>query len=68
METELAEAAREFLDAPRKFHEVIFRAAAKGENANQITKAIGHAYSPDYVRRLIREARKAGKIPEGADT
>ena len=62
METELAQAAREFLDAPRKFQEVIFKAAQAGANANQITKAIGHAYSPDYVRRLIREAKEAGKI------
>jgi hypothetical protein len=63
METELREAAREFLDAPRRFQAVILKAAAEGENANQITKAIGHAYSPDYVRRIIREAREQGKIP-----
>jgi hypothetical protein len=63
MEAELAEAAREFLDAPRKFQAVILKAAGKGENANKITKAIGHAYSPDYVRRIIREARDAGRIP-----
>lgn len=63
METELAEAAKEFLDAPRKFQTVILKAAAQGENANRITRAIGHAYSPDYVRRIIREAREAGKIP-----
>jgi hypothetical protein len=42
---------------------VILKAAAAGDNANQIAKAIGHAYSPDYVRRIIREAREAGKIP-----
>jgi len=63
METELAEAAREFLDAPAKFQAVILKAARAGENANQITRAIGHAYSPDYVRRIIREAREAGKLP-----
>jgi hypothetical protein len=63
METELAEAAEEFLAAPGKFQAVILKAAAQGENANRITRAIGHAYSPDYVRRIIREARDAGKIP-----
>lgn len=66
MEVELAEAAKEFIDAPKKFQAVILKAAAKGENANQITRAIGHAYSPDYVRRLIREARAAGKMPPPA--
>jgi hypothetical protein len=63
METKLAEAAKEFLDAPRKFQAVILEAAAAGDNANRITQAINHAYSPDYVRRLIREAKKAGKMP-----
>lgn len=66
METELAEAAKEFIDAPKKFQAVILKAAAKGENANKITMAIGHAYSPDYVRRIIREARAAGKMPPPA--
>ena len=67
METELAQAAKEFTEAPRKFQAVILKAAAKGENANQITRAIGHAYSPDYVRRLIREARAAGRMPPPSD-
>jgi hypothetical protein len=63
METKLAEAAKAFIEAPKRFQAVILQAAADGGNANQIAKAIGHAYSPDYVRRLIREAREAGKIP-----
>lgn len=63
METTLAEAAKAFIEAPKRFQAVILEAAASGENANRIAKAIGHAYSPDYVRRLIREAREAGKIP-----
>ena len=64
METELAEAANEFTQAKAKFQAIILKAAANGRNANQITLAIRHAYSPDYVRRLIREARAAGKMPD----
>ena len=63
METELAQAAEEFEAAPRRLQAVILKAAANGENANQITRAIRQVYSPDYVRRLIRDARKDGKIP-----
>lgn len=63
METELAEAAKEFVDAPKRLHAKILQAAAKGDSANRITLAIGQVYSPDYVRALIREARKRGEIP-----
>jgi diadenosine tetraphosphate (Ap4A) HIT family hydrolase len=63
METELAQAAAEFDAAPKRLQAAILKAAAKGNNANKITKAIRQVYSPDYVRRLIRDARKAGQIP-----
>ena len=63
METELAQAAKEFTAGPKKLQAAILKAAARGENANQITKAIKQVYSPDYVRALIRQARKDGKIP-----
>lgn len=63
METKLAEAAQAYVDAPKKLQAAILEAAAAGDNANRITRAIGQVYSPDYVRRLIREAREAGKIP-----
>lgn len=66
METELAEAAQEYIEAPRRLQAAILKAAAQGDNANRITKAIGQVYSPDYVRSLIREARKQGKIPQRA--
>lgn len=66
METELAQAADEYIAAPKRLQAVILKAAAEGENANKITKAIRQVYSPDYVRRLIREAREAGKIPPRA--
>lgn len=63
METELREAAEALKSAPDNLKAVILKAATKGENANKITEAIGFVYSPDYVRRLIRDARKKGKIP-----
>lgn len=63
METELAQAADEFEAAPKRLQAVILKAAARGENANKITRAIRQVYSPDYVRRLIRDARKEGRIP-----
>jgi hypothetical protein len=63
METKLAEAAQAYVDAPKRLQAVILEAAAQGDSANRITRAIGQVYSPDYVRRLIREAREAGKIP-----
>lgn len=65
METELAQAAAEFDAAPKRLQAAILKAAAKGNNANKITRAIRQVYSPDYVRRLIRDARKDGKIPPG---
>ena len=63
MAIELAQAADEYIAAPKRLQAVILKAATKGENANQITKAIRQVYSPDYVRRLIRDARKEGRIP-----
>ncbi len=54
METELAEAAQAYADAPKRLQSAILKAAEAGGNANQITKAIGQVYSPDYVRSLIR--------------
>lgn len=63
MEAELAQAAEEFTAGPKNLQAAILKAAAKGSNANQITRAIGQVYSPDYVRSLIRQARKDGKIP-----
>lgn len=63
METELREAAEALKSAPDNLKAVILKAATRGQNANKITEAIGFVYSPDYVRRLIRDARKKGKIP-----
>jgi hypothetical protein len=66
METELRDAARALKTAPDNLKAVILKAAAKGENANKITEAIEFVYSPDYVRRIIREGRGKGKIPPRA--
>lgn len=63
MKTELAKAAEEFLAAPGRLQAAILKAAASGASGNQITKEIRQAYSPDYVRRLIRDAREKGVIP-----
>lgn len=63
METELKAAAHALKQAPDNLKAVILKAAAKGENANKITEAIEFVYSPDYVRRIIREGREKGKIP-----
>lgn len=60
---DLQEAAQALRDAPDNLKAAIIRAAAKGDNANKITEAIGFVYSPDYVRRIIREAREKGLLP-----
>jgi hypothetical protein len=63
METELKAAAKALREAPDNLKAVILKAAAAGENANKITEAIEFVYSPDYVRRIIREGREQGRIP-----
>jgi hypothetical protein len=63
MQTKLAEAADAYLAAPGKLQDAIVEAAAGGDKAPAIWKAIKQAYSIDYVRQIIGEARRAGKIP-----
>lgn len=63
MKSELAAAAKAYREAPAVLQAAILKAAASGSNANQITREIGQAYSPDYVRDLIRKARADGRIP-----
>lgn len=60
---DLKEAAAALKAAPNNLKAAIVRAAGRGENANKITEAIGFVYSPDYVRRIIREARAKGDLP-----
>lgn len=68
---DLQQAAAALRDAPANLKAAILRAAARGENANRITEAIGFVYSPDYVRRIIREGRgpsgeRSIRSPRGA--
>jgi hypothetical protein len=67
MEQELAAAADAYLQAPGQLHATILKAAAKGAKPAKITKAIKYAYSPDYVARLVREAKAGGLIPAAGD-
>jgi len=60
---DLKEAAAALKAAPKNLKAAIVRAADRGENANKITEAIGFVYSPDYVRRIIRDARADGRLP-----
>lgn len=66
MRTKLAHAAKAYAEAVPALQAAILEAAAEGDNANQITEAIGFAYNPDYVRKLIRDARNAGSLPPRA--
>lgn len=63
MTTKLAEAAEAYRSGRVELQAAILEAAASGENAPTIFRAIKEAYSLDYVRQLIGEARKTGKIP-----
>lgn len=60
---DLQEAAATLRAAPNNLKAAIIRAARRGENANKITEAIEFVYSPDYVRRIIRDARANGELP-----
>lgn len=68
METKLAVAADAYLSAPGDLQSAILEAAANGDKAPVIWKAIKEAYSLDYVRQIIGEARRAGKIPARSGT
>ena len=63
MQSKLAKAADAYLNAPVELQAVILEAAAAGDSAPTIFRAIKEAYSLDYVRQLIGDARKTGKIP-----
>ncbi len=63
MKTKLAKAADVYLAAPGDLQAAILEAAAGGETAPAIFREIKEAYSVDYIRQLVSDARKAGKIP-----
>jgi hypothetical protein len=54
---ELAAAADAYIQAPENLKAAIIAAAAKGEKPADIARAIGYAYTYDYVAKLIREWR-----------
>jgi len=64
MKTELEDAATAYEEAPKRLRAAILKAAAEGERPADITRAIRHVYTADYVARLIREARKAAAAAE----
>jgi len=64
---ELEEAADDVVHGRGRLRAAIFRAADAGERAADITKAIGHAYTYDYVARLVRERRGPSKGPRKQD-
>lgn len=71
MLTELEQAATAYKQAPRNLKAAIFKAAqtpdenGKRPTAVEIAKAIDFTYSPDYVARVIREARAQGRKNAG---
>jgi hypothetical protein len=56
---ELADAADTYIQAPEKLKAAIIAAAARGEKPAAIARAIGYAYTYDYVAKLVREWRAA---------
>ena len=57
---ELAEAAEAYEQAPVRLRAAIRRAARNGERPADIVRAIKHAYTYEYVARLIRKDRAEG--------
>lgn len=53
----LEDAARAYEEAPIKLRALILDAARKGDTPAAITRAIRHAYTYEYVARLIRGDR-----------
>ena len=51
----LAAAADAYIQAPENLKAAIIAAAAKGEKPADIARAIGYAYTYDYVAKLVRD-------------
>ena len=54
---ELADAAEAYKQGPARLRAAILAAARSGEKAADITRAIDHVYTYEYVGRLIRKDR-----------
>lgn len=52
---ELAAAAGAYVQAPENLKAAIIAAAAKGQKPADIARAIGYAYTYDYVAKLVRD-------------
>ena len=59
MSAKLATAARKYREAPENLKATILEAADSGMKPAQITRAIEHAYTADYVARIVREHKRA---------
>lgn len=61
-------AADNYENGPARLQAAILAAARKGERPAAITRAIGYAYTYDFVAKLIRGDRRAnpGLYPAGA--
>ena len=66
----LASAADNYVHAPDRLKNAIITAARDGMTPAKITRAIGYAYTYEYVARLIRADRDAnpGEYKRAADS
>lgn len=55
----LETAADNYVNGPERLKAAILKAARKPEKPGTIARAIGYAYTYDYVARLVRDDRKA---------
>ena len=55
----LAAAAKTYVEAPANLRALVAEAGVAGDKPAEITKAIDHALTYDYVARLVREAKAA---------
>lgn len=65
-EKELGDLADVYSTAPAKLRAGILKAAAKGDKPAEITRAIKHVYSTDYVERITLDIRDPAGAPERA--
>src|SRR5579863_10523662 len=53
----LAAAAKTYMEAPANLRAAIIESGRKGDRPADIVKAIGYAFTYDYVARLVRQDR-----------
>jgi hypothetical protein len=57
----LAAAAKTYVEAPANLRAAIIESGRKGDRPADIVKAIGYAFTYDYVARLVRQDRGPSK-------